>query len=152
LFNAALGDVDAEVTYQEGHHEGAGHIASTSDAGSQMIVHCRTIDSLVTEETIPPPDFIKIDVEGFEANRLKGAAVTIYKHCPTLAIDLHTPEQDVQVGKFLLAANYEVYRQKGLQRIKRLDKGWPDPEGVQGCIIAIHPSRERVHASLARAS
>jgi len=148
LFNAALGALDGEVDYVEGHNEATGHVATSARIGSEIAVRCATIDSLVAEQTVPPPDFIKIDVEGFEGNVLTGAALTVHRYFPTLAIDLHTPEQDVLVGTFLLEANYEVYRQKGLQRITRLHKGWPDPEGIQDCIIAIHPSRKGIRARL----
>lgn len=46
-----------------------------------------TLDSLVLEG--PPPVVVKIDVEGFEIEVLKGAAGFIRQHRPWFAIDLH---------------------------------------------------------------
>ncbi|OLE30385.1 MAG: hypothetical protein AUI36_30190 [Cyanobacteria bacterium 13_1_40CM_2_61_4] len=147
LFNAALGEVRAELPYVEGHHDGAGHIGD-DDNGSEITVSCLTIDELVSGHRIPKPDFIKIDVEGFEGRVLAGASSTVRSCHPTLAIDLHTPEQDVLVGRFMIDTGYEVYRQQGLQRITKLHRGWPDPDGIQGSVLAIHPSREQARARL----
>lgn len=46
-------------------------------------------------------DFIKIDVEGFELNVLKGCVETIKKHAPLLLIELH-PTFILQYGDNLI--------------------------------------------------
>jgi FkbM family methyltransferase len=50
-------------------------------------VDCRTIDSL----GLPPPDVMKIDVEGAEILLVNGAADTIRTHRPILFMSLHIP-------------------------------------------------------------
>jgi len=48
-----------------------------------------TIDSYVREKNLPSVDFIKLDVEGAELDVLKGAAVTICRFKPILAISAY---------------------------------------------------------------
>jgi len=47
-----------------------------------------TLDHRLTEESIAKVDFIKIDVEGFEASVLKGAVSTIERDKPVLLIEI----------------------------------------------------------------
>lgn len=148
LLNVGLGATAGDMSYSEAHHEGAGHFVASSAGVASMTLRCETIDGLVAAGTIPPPDFIKIDVEGFEGNVLAGAKVTAQEHRPTFAIDLHTPEQDVLIGRFMEELGYEVYRQKGVQRIMKLHTGWPDPDGVHGAVLAFHPARREVRSRL----
>jgi FkbM family methyltransferase len=55
-------------------------------------VLCRRLDTVVTEEKLPPPDVIKIDVEGAEALVLRGAAGLLRERRPALVVELHGPE------------------------------------------------------------
>jgi FkbM family methyltransferase len=52
-------------------------------------VLCRRLDTVVAEEKLPPPDVIKIDVEGAEALLLRGAADTLRQWGPRLVVELH---------------------------------------------------------------
>jgi FkbM family methyltransferase len=52
-------------------------------------VLCRRLDTVVAEEKLPPPDVIKVDVEGAEALLLRGAAGTLRERGPRLVIELH---------------------------------------------------------------
>ncbi len=45
------------------------------------------IDTLVADGTIPPPDFVKMDVEGSEHIVLRGAARTLRAHAPHLFLE-----------------------------------------------------------------
>jgi len=78
---------------------------------------------------------IKIDVEGAGGKVLSGAQKTIKDFKPYFVIDLHTPEQDIFVGQLLTSAGYKLSR---LARppILHTDRGWPDPTGVWGSILA----------------
>lgn len=90
IVNVACGDVDGEVELFEDPFGGfcssanrafyeekmLGLRESLSDCNvteTKVWVECRSIDSLV-EEIRMQPDFIKIDVEGFEFSVLKGAS------------------------------------------------------------------------------
>jgi FkbM family methyltransferase len=48
-----------------------------------------TLDVLLAAGTIPVPDFIKIDVEGFESSVLAGARALLESHGPVIYIELH---------------------------------------------------------------
>lgn len=47
------------------------------------------LDSFITEKDIPPPDFIKIDVEGYEIEVVKGMSKLLTTKKPTLIIEVH---------------------------------------------------------------
>lgn len=48
----------------------------------------RRVDGLVGE-AIPPPDGMKIDVEGAEFAVLRGATATVERHCPLIVLEHH---------------------------------------------------------------
>ena len=68
---------------------GRGEAARIDDQGSIGITTV-TIDDFLSAQKI---DFIKLDVEGFEASVLRGARATITKHKPVIAVSCyHHPE------------------------------------------------------------
>jgi FkbM family methyltransferase len=60
------------------------------DALSRTVV-ARTVDSLVVEDELIPPDFMKIDTEGHELRVLFGAKKTLAMSRPDLLIEFHSP-------------------------------------------------------------
>jgi FkbM family methyltransferase len=52
-------------------------------------VACRRLDSLLVEKIIPPPDVMKVDIEGAEDLFLAGAADCLAHSSPKLVIELH---------------------------------------------------------------
>lgn len=52
-------------------------------------VRVAKLDTLLLEEHLPAPDFIKIDTEGAESAVLLGAENTIRTHMPSLYIEMH---------------------------------------------------------------
>lgn len=69
----------------------------------KITINVRTLDSFNLE-----PDFIKIDVEGFEYQVLLGATKTINTHRPILLIE--SVAKDDQVHQQLKNWGYEVYK------------------------------------------
>ncbi|HEU0142976.1 MAG TPA: FkbM family methyltransferase [Bryobacteraceae bacterium] len=63
--------------------------------GPSIAVPLATIDSMVAELQLPKVDVIKMDIEGSEKNALLGAAETIRRHHPRLAIALEHNVNDV---------------------------------------------------------
>jgi FkbM family methyltransferase len=60
-----------------------------SARGTTVNVDVRPLDDLVLSGRIPPPDFVKIDVEGAERAVLAGMEQTLRQHGPSLFIEVH---------------------------------------------------------------
>lgn len=59
-------------------------------------VSITTIDDFAAKHSIPRIDFVKMDVEGYEAKILQGAAKTIQKFRPTIVMSAYHNKHDVQ--------------------------------------------------------
>lgn len=70
---------------------GASHIGADGNETAQIIA----LDSYVDEHQLPSVDFIKLDVEGAEFDVLKGAAQSIKKYKPKLAICAYHKHEDL---------------------------------------------------------
>jgi len=82
----------------------ATHMAS--DNVKEGGVETLSIDDLVESRRIPRVDFIKMDIEGSEKKALQGAANTIKKFRPELAISIYHRLPDfVEIPEFLLSLN-----------------------------------------------
>jgi FkbM family methyltransferase len=55
-------------------------------------VQCRTVDSILQEGSVPPPDVIKVDIEGAERMFLDGGERFFAEHSPRLLIETHGVE------------------------------------------------------------
>ena len=72
-----------------------------------------SLDNLVAGG-LPPPDFVKIDVEGFELDVLRGMAAVVASHRPALYIEIHGAdmakklENATAVVEYLWRAGYAV--------------------------------------------
>ena len=67
-----------------------------------IVVPLTTIDLLVSELKLSAVDYIKMDIEGSEKNALRGAAQTLKKYRPRLAISVdHVPEDPVRVPEIV---------------------------------------------------
>jgi FkbM family methyltransferase len=69
-------------------------------------VLCRRLDTVVSEERLPPPDVIKIDVEGAEALLLRGATGILSERGPRLVVELHGAAVAREVLELLFAQGY----------------------------------------------
>ena len=91
--------------------------------GRQRIIDIITIDSLIEASKIKRPELIKLDIQGFELEALKGAKQTFgYTEAYILEVSLF-PFSDVpgipvfsEVVKFMLERNYVVYDFPGFLR------------------------------------
>ena len=74
-------------------------------------VNCETIDHLVESGRLPPPDIIKIDVEGHEYEVVRGAEKTISRFMPMIFYEPHgTPEvatSEIETRSLLSKYGYE---------------------------------------------
>jgi len=90
----------------------------TSNSGSNSIlpfdggeraseeIHITTLDRFVTDNNISRVDFIKADIEGAERAMLRGAADTIKRFSPKLAIcTYHLPDDKEVLEKIIMSIN-----------------------------------------------
>jgi FkbM family methyltransferase len=142
VLGLALSDRQCQMPFVCGQHDGAGHVA-TAGEGSSFSVQCEAGDDLIANGSALPPQLIKIDIEGHAAAALIGAERTFREHQPALLVDLHNPDEDAAVGHFLQSQGYLAVRQDSLEKIRRLDAGWPVPDGIYGSVLALHPEKAR---------
>lgn len=93
IFEMALSVADGEMSFAKSDRMTDGRLESVnrlpSEYAGDIRVAARRLDSIVNEATLPPPDLVKIDVEGAENDVLCGARDTLARHRPVLIIELH---------------------------------------------------------------
>ena len=60
-----------------------------AEARDAVAVPVRRLDTLVADGTVPPPDHLKVDVEGHALDLLRGARETLLRHRPTAVVEVH---------------------------------------------------------------
>ena len=82
-----------------------GNMMVYSESG--LFTPTTTLDSIVTQTTIIP-DIIKIDVEGFEFQVLKGALGVLDTFKPKIILETHSKELREQCHEMLVNFNYKL--------------------------------------------
>jgi FkbM family methyltransferase len=72
-----------------------------------VAVEARTLDSFVFDDGNPPPDLIKIDVEGAEHLVIDGAARMLQTNLPRILMEIHGPRNAQKVWERLVPLRYE---------------------------------------------
>jgi FkbM family methyltransferase len=114
----ALGDVDGYAEFRVGgevvHGKLAGSAMDVGPEASQAIrVAARRLDTVVAEQHLPPPDLIKLDIEGSEAVTLAASREFLREHKPLLLVEIHRTNREME--QVLRELNYhycvcEAYR------------------------------------------
>ncbi|MGL4551463.1 MAG: FkbM family methyltransferase [Gemmataceae bacterium] len=100
----AVGGADGEAEFFLSASPTWGRLADAGAAPAQTgttRVTVRSLDSVVAAESLPRPDLIKMDVEGAEAEALRGAVRLLAEARPLMIIELHHtngPVMDVLEG------------------------------------------------------
>lgn len=106
----AVGDHEGEVSLSLSHASGK-HSAVLKRSDACEVVPLKTSDSVVEELGLERVDFLKVDVEGMEPEVLRGAAETIRRYRPRLAVSAyHFPEHATVLPQVLaeVAPGYSV--------------------------------------------
>jgi FkbM family methyltransferase len=68
---------------------GGGTLSPNATAAVSERVDVTTLDRDIAAASLPPPDLIKIDIEGWELEALQGARATLDAHHPGLLLEMH---------------------------------------------------------------
>lgn len=127
LARKRLKDFRDIVFCSEGLSDTPGILSFDSDAGpasaikitdSSSTIKVTTLDEIIKE----PVSFIKMDLEGWELNALKGSKAHIIKDTPKLAIAVYHRAKDFRLIKdyiLSLGANYDIY-------LRHYTEGWSE--------------------------
>lgn len=102
----AVGRSDGEVAFHISDFSTTGKLESIphKSGGSARTLPMRCLDSVIAAGEIPPPDLIKMDIEGAEADCLEGAARLLAERRPIILIEVH--DTNAKVHALLEKANY----------------------------------------------
>jgi len=111
-FNCAIGDEDGTREFQVVENVASSSFYESGGQSEARLVPIRRLDSLVADRTIESPDFIKVDVEGFEKYVFLGAGKALDDS--VLAVEFETNFNDspeYPAGHF--ATIHEILRPRG---------------------------------------
>jgi FkbM family methyltransferase len=112
LHRFAICESDRELTFNGGQSPFGNTYVHACDSRIGQASHKvigRSIDSLVADGSIEPPDVLKIDVEGAEHDVLRGAMKTISTRQPLILLathDCHSPHVQQRCLEFLTQRGY----------------------------------------------
>lgn len=104
IVEAAVSTRQATARFQEGKNRLMGFLSEKGD----LLVPVVAIDGLVNSGELPPPDYIKMDIEGAELNALKGCRLTLEKYHPAIFLATHGELIHKQCMDFLLHLGYSL--------------------------------------------
>jgi len=105
-FNCACGENKGKVDFQIDSKANKCFVLNENEQPKPttkvITVPIRTLDDIVNEIKLKKIDFLKIDVEGYEWNVIRGGWDTIMKFKPTLQIEIHHKRLGSAITKKLL--------------------------------------------------
>ena len=124
--NIGLGDQAQKLNFVDaGKVNAAGvgthRLTSGLTSSDEHVVDVRRGDDLVADKILPPPNMIKLDVEGFEVRVIKGLQKTINAFKPKILIEIHpllieaNGDRREELDEMLISCGYRcrVIRQPG---------------------------------------
>jgi FkbM family methyltransferase len=109
ILNVALGNAEGEAPFHVAERSTMGSLAVEGYQGQKgEVIHvkCRTLDSVVDELEVKP-DFLKIDVEGFEHLVLEGGAKVLGQFRPRIALEANPGDPGDAMTRILSNYAYE---------------------------------------------
>ena len=118
VVDAAVSDHTGEAWFNLGASSAMGHLSESGEVQVRLV----SLDRLLSERLLKPPDFMKIDVEGAEYDVLCGAQEMIRAHRPVLFLDTHDRKAHDLTISFLSEQGYqfEILDHKPLDETKEL--------------------------------
>ena len=127
-YNMGLGEEKGTLYMMQHSPSNSGGFRMTEDKQNSIEVGVTTFDEFISEQGIPAVDFIKIDVEGFEVQVLKGALQSIKKFRPVVIFEYSLENIGAQGGdiqgilKELQNMNYKIKSKEGIEDLNAILK------------------------------
>jgi len=102
VIDAAVAGRAGVAHFDEGPNHSMGHLAF----GGSLTVRTVCLDEMVKSGELPPPDFMKIDVEGAEVDVLQGAKSVLENHHPVIFLATHSEGLHRTCSELLLSHGY----------------------------------------------
>jgi FkbM family methyltransferase len=118
ILPVAVSENSGEAAFDLGASSAMGHLAERGE----ITVEMAALDDLVKSGELPPPDFMKVDVEGAEYAALKGAQYLLERYRPVLFLDTHQREAHQPTIELLQQLDYtfDILDGKPLPETKEL--------------------------------
>jgi len=105
VFELAISDVPGSALFEAEPTRAMGRLG----AGGNLRVQTTTLDALLRNQEIAPPDCIKMDVEGGEFRALLGARECFARHRPKLFLATHGRDVHEDCCRLLASWQYECH-------------------------------------------
>ncbi|BBO31373.1 FkbM family methyltransferase [Lacipirellula parvula] len=134
IFETMVGETEREETLMLTSHSLHASVNAAEEGGQELKRQMVSLDQLVGSGEIPPPDVIKIDIEGGELQAFRGAQEVIRQHSPHIVFEVNSCADRFGYGRKDLfellqgLAEYEFFEieHDGSLRPARSDEGTPD--------------------------
>ena len=119
VLGLAITDENKKIVFTDSGNLSANTYIDASpvfNVGKKIELQGRSLDSLVYDDKLLPPDFIKIDIEGAEFDALKGGERVITQHRPVIYLSTHNNHLEGVEEKcknVLHGLGYELEKRKG---------------------------------------
>ena len=138
----------AEFYVANNHHTSSlrSERAKVSNAGLQVAqVGTTTLDHHWGKVAMPRERVVlaKIDIEGAADSALPHCQRVISSERPFFLIESHSPKEDASIGALMDNFGYRGYRTTNNRWVLRLDRVYPDPDGVWGSVLLVPKEHER---------
>lgn len=101
---AAAGEASGRGLFKEDPNPSAGHLSRDEGFPVEVV----SLDTLVGQGRIPPPDYLKVDVEGAELHVLQGAKRMLERYHPAIFLAVHGDDRGRDCRHFLRALGFEL--------------------------------------------
>lgn len=109
----AVADHPGETTFWIAPSGAMGKISgsagrTTTDYSESIQIETISIDEMIFQQSLPPPQVIKMDIEGGEVLALPGMKNTLVTHRPLILIEVHGPHAAQVTWDSLVPAGYRL--------------------------------------------
>ena len=113
LINAAVGNENTDLRFKTGITSSQGF----ADPEGDVVVKQVSLDACLKDIEIGRIDLIKIDVEGFAANVLRGGMESLLLYKPEILLECHLGSNEFEVAWELLHKEFDFYDFSNMQPI-----------------------------------